>query len=48
MLPDPIPYLESESVPLWQRFHFLVTFFLNTFSSWSNFLFNCAKDCFVG
>jgi hypothetical protein len=32
MLPDPIPYLESESLSLLRRFHFLVSFFLNVFS----------------
>jgi hypothetical protein len=48
MLPDPIPYSESESLSLRRRFRFLVSFFLITFSSLSNFLLNCAKDCFVG
>ncbi len=48
MLPDPIPYSESESLSLQRRFCFLVSFFLSTFSSLSNFLLNCGKDCFVG
>ena len=48
MLPDPIPYSESESLLLRWRFRFLVSFFLSTFSSLSNFSLNCAKDCFVG
>ncbi len=48
MLPNPIPYLELESLSLLRRFRFLVSFFLSTFSSLSNFLLNCAKDCFVG
>jgi hypothetical protein len=48
MLPDPILYLELESLSLLRRFCFLVSFFLITFSSLSNFLLNCAKDCFVG
>ncbi len=33
MLPDPIPYSESESLSLQQCFRFLVSFFLITFSS---------------
>jgi hypothetical protein len=48
MLPDPIPYLESESLSLRRRFRFLVSRFLRTFSSLSNSSLNCAKDCFVG
>ncbi len=48
MLPDPIPYLESELLSLRRRFRFLVSRFLRTFSSLSNFSLNCAKDCFVG
>ncbi len=48
MLPDPIPYSESESLSLRRRFRFLVSRFLRTFSILSNFLLNCAKDCFVG
>jgi hypothetical protein len=48
MLPDPIPYLEPELLSLRRRFRFLVSCFLRTFSSLSNFLLNCAKDCFVG
>ncbi len=48
MLPDPIPYSESESLSLRRRFRFLVSCFLRTFSSLSNHLLNCAKDCFVG
>jgi hypothetical protein len=48
MLPNPIPYLESESLSLQRRFRFLVSRFLSTFSSLSNFSLNCAKDCFVG
>jgi len=48
MLPGPIPYSESESLSLRRRFRFLVSCFLRTFSSLSNFSFNCAKDCFVG
>jgi hypothetical protein len=48
MLPDPIPYSESESLSLLWRFRFLVSFFLRTFSSLSNFSLNCARDCFVG
>ena len=48
MLPDPIPYSESESLSLRRRFRFLVSFFFNTFSSLSNFSLNCAKDCLVG
>ncbi len=51
MLPDPIPYSELESLSLLpdllRRFRFLVSFFLITFSSLSNFLLNCAKDCFT-
>jgi hypothetical protein len=47
MLPNPIPYSELESVSLLQRFRFLVSFFLITFSSLSNFLLNCTKDCFT-
>ncbi len=46
MLPNPIPYLESESLSLLRRFRILVSFFLITFLSLSNFLLNCAKDCF--
>jgi hypothetical protein len=48
MLPDPIPYSELESLLLQQHFRFLVSFFLSTFSSVSNVLLNCAKDCLVG
>jgi hypothetical protein len=48
MLPDPIPYSESESLSLQRRFCFLVSRFLRTFSSLSNFSLNCAKDCFAG
>jgi hypothetical protein len=48
MLPGPIPYSELESLLLLRCFRFLVSFFLITFSSMSNFLLNCAKDCFVG
>ncbi len=48
MLPNPIPYSELESLSLLWRFRFLVSFFLRTFLSLSNFLLNCAKDCFVG
>ena len=48
MLPDPIPYSESESLSLRRRFRFLVSRFLRTFSSLSNLLLNWAKDCFVG
>ncbi len=48
MLPDPIPYSESELLLLRRRFRFLVSFFLSTFLSLSNFSLNCAKDCFVG
>ncbi len=48
MLPKPIPYSESDSLSLLQRFCFLVSFFLITFSSLSNFLLNCTKDCFMG
>ncbi len=48
MLPNPIPYSESESLLLQRCFHFLVSFFLITFSSWSNYSLNCAKDCFTG
>ena len=48
MLPDPIPYSELESLSLLRRFRFLVSFFLITFSSLSNFLLNCAKECFTG
>jgi len=33
MLPDPIPYSESESLLLQRRFRFLVSFFLITFSN---------------
>ena len=33
---------------LQQRFRFLVSYFSNTFSSWSNFSLKCAKDCFPG
>ena len=46
MLPNPIPYSESESLLLLQRFHFLVSHFLSTFSRLSNFLLNCVKDFF--
>ena len=48
MLPNPIPYSESELLSLLRRFRFLVSFFLITFLSLSSFLLNCAKDCFVG
>jgi hypothetical protein len=48
MLPNPIPYSESELLLLQRRFHFLVSFFSITFSSKSNFLLNCVKDCFTG
>ena len=48
MLPDLIPYSELESLSLRRHFRFLVSRFLRTFSSLSNFLLNCAKDCFVG
>ena len=48
MLPDPIPYYESESVLLWRRFFLLASCFLITFSSLSIFSHSCAKDCFVG
>ena len=48
MLPDPIPYSESESLSLRRRFRFLVSRFLRTFSSLSNLSLNWAKDCFVG
>ncbi len=48
MLPNPIPYSESKLLSLLRRFHFLVSFFLITFLSLSNFLLNCGKDCFVG
>ncbi len=48
MLPDPIPYSESESLSLWQCFCFLVSFFLITFLSWFNFSLNCGKYYFVG
>jgi hypothetical protein len=48
MLPDPIPYSELESLLLRRRFRFLVSCFLRTFSSLSNFSLNCGKDCFVG
>ena len=48
MLPDPIPYSESESVSLWQCFFLLASCFLITFSSLSIFSHSCAKDCFVG
>jgi hypothetical protein len=48
MLPDPIPYSESESLLLRRRFRFLVSFFLSIFLSLSNFSLNCVKDCFMG
>ena len=48
MLPDPIPYLESESLSLRRRFRFLVSCFLRTFLSLSNLSLNWAKDCFAG
>jgi hypothetical protein len=48
VLPDPIPYSESELLSLRRGFRFLVSHFLRTFSSLSNFSLNCAKDCFVG
>ncbi len=48
MLPDPIPCFESESLSLQRCFRFLVSFFLVTFSSQSELLLNCAKDCFMG
>jgi hypothetical protein len=48
MLPDPIPYSEPEWLLLQRCFRFLLSCFLVTFSSLSNFLLNCAKDCFVG
>jgi hypothetical protein len=48
MLPDPIPYLESESLLIQRCFRFLVSCFLITFSNLSNFLLNCTKDCFMG
>ena len=48
MLPDRIPYSESESLLLLWHFRFFVSFFLIAFSSLSYFLLNCAKDCFVG
>ena len=47
MLPDPIPYSESESLSR-RRFRFLVSRFLRTFSSLSNLSLNWAKDCFAG
>jgi hypothetical protein len=48
MLPDPIPYSQSESLFLWQRFLLLVSCFLDAFLSVSIFLLNCAKEFFVG
>jgi hypothetical protein len=48
MLPNPIPYYVLESLLLWQRFFPLVPCFLIVFSSLSNFLLYCAKDCLAG
>ncbi len=48
MLPNPIPYSESESVLLWQRVFLFASSFLIAFSSLSIFLHNCKTDCFVG
>ncbi len=48
LLPNLIHYLELESLLLWQCFFSLVLSFLIAFSSMSNFLLNCAKNCFVG
>jgi hypothetical protein len=48
MLPDPIPYSESESLSLQRRFRFLVSFFSITFSSLFDLSLNCAKDCSTG
>ena len=48
MLPNPIPYLKSESLWLLRRFRFLVSCFLITFSSLSNFLLNCEKGLLYG
>jgi hypothetical protein len=46
MLPNPISYSESESLSLQQLFFPLVLCLLIAFLSLSNFLLNCAKDCF--
>jgi len=48
MLPDSIPYSESESLSLRRRFCFLVSRFLRTFSSLSNLLLNWAKKLLRG
>ncbi len=45
MLPNPIPYSESESLSLQQRILFLASCFLMAFSSLSIFLLNRTKDC---
>ncbi len=47
VLPDPIPYSESELLSSLQRFLDLRDAFLRAFSSLSNFLLNWAKDCLV-
>ncbi len=48
LLPNPIPYLELESLKLWQHFFLVVSCFLITFLSLSIFSLNCARDCFMG
>jgi hypothetical protein len=48
MLPNPIPYSELESLSSQQRFFPLAPCFVIAFSSFSNFLLNCAKEFFVG
>jgi hypothetical protein len=48
MLPDPIPYLESESLSSLRHFLDLAVDFLIAFMSLSNFSLNWAKDCLAG
>ncbi len=48
MLPDPIPYSESESLSLQQCLFQLASYFLIASSSLSIFSLNCIKDFFMG
>jgi hypothetical protein len=48
VLPDSTPYSELELLSLYWCFCAFLLDFLNTFSSFSNFLLNCAKFFFTG
>ncbi len=43
VLPNPTPYLESELLSSYQQFCAFLLNFFKAFSSFSNFLLNCAK-----